>query len=48
MFESFDELTRFGESARDVLVKSIVRWAAAVGITALWMQTFLYSFLPVE
>jgi hypothetical protein len=48
MFKSFDELTRFGESAREVLVKSIARWAAAAGIAALWIQTFLYSFLPVE
>jgi hypothetical protein len=48
MFKSFDELARFGEGAREVLVKSIVRWAAAAGIAALWMQTFLHSFLPVE
>jgi hypothetical protein len=48
MFKSFDELTRFGEGARQVLVKSIVRWAAATGIAALWMQMFLFNFLPVE
>jgi hypothetical protein len=48
MFKSLDELTRFGESAREVLVKSTARLATAAGIAALWMQTFLYAFLPVE
>jgi hypothetical protein len=48
MFKSFDELARFGEGPREALVKSVVRWTAAMGIAALWMQTFLYSFLSVE
>jgi hypothetical protein len=48
MFESFEELTRFGESARKVLFKSIARWTAASAIAALWIQTFLYAFLPAE
>jgi hypothetical protein len=48
MFESFEELTRFGESARKVLFKSIARWTAASAIAALWIQTFLYAFLPTE
>jgi len=48
MFASFEELTRFGESARQILLKSIARWTAASAIAALWIQTFLYAFLPVE
>ena len=48
MFESFEELTRFGESARQVLLKSIARWTAALAISALWIQTFLYAYLPAE
>jgi hypothetical protein len=48
MFKSFDELARFGEGAGEVFVRSIARWGAAAGIAALWIQTFLYAFLPVE
>lgn len=48
MFKSFDELTRFGEGAREVLARSIVRFMAAAGIAALWIQTLLFNFLPVE
>jgi hypothetical protein len=48
MFKTFEELTRFGESARRVLCKSIARWTAASVIAALWIQTFLYAFLPAE
>jgi hypothetical protein len=48
MFESFEELTRFGESARRILLKSIARWTAATAIAALWIQAFLYAFLPAE
>jgi hypothetical protein len=48
MFASFEELTRFGESARQVLLKSIARWMAASAIAALWIQTFLYAFLPAD
>jgi hypothetical protein len=48
MFKTFEELTRFGESARQVLLKSIARWTAAGVIAALWIQTFLYVFLPAE
>jgi hypothetical protein len=48
MFKTFEELTRFGESTRRVLLKSIARWTAAAVIAALWIQTFLYAFLPAE
>jgi hypothetical protein len=48
MFESFEELTRFGESARRILLKSIARWTAATVIAAIWIQAFLYAFLPAE
>jgi hypothetical protein len=48
MFKSFEELTRFGESARRILLRSIARWTAATAIAALWIQTFLYAFLAVE
>jgi hypothetical protein len=48
MFASFEELTRFGESARKVLLKSIARWTAATAIAALWIQAFLNAFLPAE
>lgn len=48
MFKSFEELTRFGESARQVLLKSIARWTAAAMLAALWIQTFLNAFLPAE
>lgn len=48
MFESFEELTRFGESGRRVRLKSIARWTAATAIAALWIQTFLCAFLPAE
>ena len=48
MFESFEELTRFGESARQILLRSIARWTAATAIAALWIQTFLCAFLPAE
>ena len=48
MFASFEELTRFGESARKVLLKSIARWTAATAIAALWIQAFLNAFLPSE
>jgi hypothetical protein len=47
MFKSFEELTRFGESARQILLKSIARWMAAAAM-ALWIQTFLYAVLPAE
>jgi len=49
MFKSFEELTRFGESARQILLKSIARWTAAAAM-ALWIhrQTFLYAVLPAE
>jgi hypothetical protein len=46
MFKSFEELMRFGESARQVLLKSIARWTAAAAIAALWIQAFLCGFLP--
>jgi hypothetical protein len=48
MFKTFEEMARFGESARRVLFKSIARWTAATVIAALWIQTFLYAFLPAE
>jgi lipopolysaccharide export LptBFGC system permease protein LptF len=46
MFKNFEELTRFGESARDVFYNSTAKAGAAVAITALWIPTFLYAFLP--
>jgi hypothetical protein len=48
MFKSFDELIRFGTSARQVLLESIARWAAAVAIAALWIQTCFYALLLVD
>jgi hypothetical protein len=48
MFKSLDEMTRYGESARQVLLKSIARWTAAASIAAAWIQTFLYALLPAE
>jgi hypothetical protein len=48
MFKSFEELMRFGESARQVQLKSIARLTAAASIAAIWIQTFFYAFLPVE
>jgi hypothetical protein len=48
MFKSFEELMRFGESASQVLLTSIARWTAAAALAALWVQTFLYAFLPAE
>jgi hypothetical protein len=41
MFDSFEELTRFGESARQILVKSIARWTAAIAIAALLIASAL-------
>jgi hypothetical protein len=48
MFKNLEELTHFGESAREIMTRSIARGAAAVAIAALWIQTFLYVFLPAE
>ena len=48
MFKTFEELTRFGDSARDVFYNATARAGVAVAITALWISTFLYAFLPVE
>jgi hypothetical protein len=48
MFKSFEELTRFGESASRILLKSIARWTAATAIAAIWIQAFLHAFLPAE
>jgi hypothetical protein len=48
MFENIEELMRFGESARRVLVRSIARWTAAGAIAAAWIQTVLYSCLVAE
>ncbi len=48
MFKSFDELMRFGESARRDQLKSIARLTAAASIAAIWIQGFVYAFLPVE
>jgi hypothetical protein len=48
MFKSLEELMRFGESARQVLLKSMARWTAAATIAALWIQAFLCGFLPAE
>jgi hypothetical protein len=48
MFKSLDELVRFGESPRLALGKSIARLTAASSIAALWIQGFLYAFLPAE
>lgn len=48
MFKSLEELMRFGESARQILLKSIARWTAAAAIAALWIHAFLYAFLPAE
>ncbi len=41
MFNSLEELTRFGESARQILVKSIARWTAAAAIAALLIASAL-------
>jgi hypothetical protein len=48
MFKSFEELMRFGENARSVQLRSIARLTAAASIAAVWIQTFLYVFLPAE
>lgn len=48
MFKSLEEMMRFGESARQTLVKSIARWTAAAAMAALWIQTLFYAFLPAE
>jgi hypothetical protein len=48
MFKSLEELMRFGESARRVLLKSIARWTAAATIAALWIQAFVSGLLPAE
>jgi hypothetical protein len=37
-----------GERARRVVLKAIARWTAASAIAALWIQTFLYAWLPAE
>ena len=48
MFKTFEELIRFGESARRVLLKSFARWTAGMAIAAAWIQTVLYSCLVAE
>jgi hypothetical protein len=47
MFKSLEEMMRFGESTRQVLLKSIARWTAAAAMAALWV-TFWSAFLPAE
>jgi hypothetical protein len=41
MFNSFEELTRFGESARQLLAKSIARKTAAAALAALLIGSAL-------
>jgi hypothetical protein len=41
MFKSFEELTRFGESGRPILVKAIARWTAAAAMAALLIASAL-------
>jgi hypothetical protein len=48
MFKSLEEMMRFGESARQTAVKSIARLTVAASIAAIWIQGFLYAFLPAE
>ena len=48
MFKSFEELMRFGETARQVRLKSIARLTAAASIAAIWIQGFFYAFLAAE
>ena len=43
MFGTFEELTRFGKCARQILVKSIARWTAAVAIAALCITSAMES-----
>jgi hypothetical protein len=48
MFKSLEEMMRFGESARQVAVKSIARLTLASSIAAIWIEGFLYAFLAAE
>jgi hypothetical protein len=48
MFKSLEVMMRFGESARQAAVKSVVRLTVAASIAAIWIQGFLYVFLPAE
>lgn len=43
MFKTIEELTRFGESARQLLAKSVARWMAAATMAALVMSAALVS-----
>jgi hypothetical protein len=48
MFESLEDMTRFGESARRVTLKSMARLTVAASIAAIWIEGFFYAFLPAE
>lgn len=48
MFNSLEEMMRFGESARQAAVKLIARLTAAASIAAIWIQGLFYAFLPAE